>query len=221
MRISEPRACGQRARSPAHPCAPDRQDGDDHHPEVPGGHRRRRRRAAWFGPSHVVRGRQHLRHGGRGPPHPVPEPRREHAPGAAQRLLPRLHRHPHRQEGPEHAAHLRPLHRHLHHRAGGPGRGDGAHLLREPAPGAADHRADHRPGLRPRLRRTAPRTNAPSSSSASPPSRRSPAPPAASRRSAWTSSTTSLGSSPPTVSRPRWSRRAVTPRSPTRKRWTG
>ena len=37
---------------------------------------------------------------------------------------------------------FRPLHRHLHHRAGGPGRGDGADLLREPAAGAADHRAD-------------------------------------------------------------------------------
>ena len=105
------------------------------------------------GGAEAVRRRQHLRHGGRGPPHAVPEPRRQHAPGAAQRLLPRLHRYPHRQEGPQHAAHLRPLHRHLHHRAGGPGRGDGAHLLREPAPGAAHHRADHRPGLRPHLRR--------------------------------------------------------------------
>ena len=75
------------------------------------------------GPPHAVRGRQHLRDGGRGPPHAVPEPRREHAAGPAQRLLPRLHRHPHRQEGPQHPADVRPLHRHLHHRAGGAGRG--------------------------------------------------------------------------------------------------
>ena len=153
VRLSEPRARGQRARPPAHPRAPHRQDGDDHDPEVPGDRRRRRRRAAWVGPPHAVRGCQHLRDGGRGPPHAVPEPRRQHAPGAAQRLLPRLYRHPHRQEGPEHAAHLRPLHRHLHHRAGGAGRSDGAHLLREPAPGTPHHRTDHRPGLRPRLRR--------------------------------------------------------------------
>ena len=153
VRVPKPRARGQRARSAAHPRAPDRQDGDDHHPEVPGDRRRRRRRAAGSGPPHAVRGCQHLRDGGRGPPHAVPEPRREHAPGAAQRLLPRLHRHPHRQEGPEHAAHLRPLPRHLHHRAGGRGQGDGAHLLREPAPGTPHHRTDHRPGLRPRLRR--------------------------------------------------------------------
>ena len=105
------------------------------------------------GPPHAGRGGQRLRPGGRSPPHAVPEPRREHAPGAAQRLLPRLHRHPHRQAGPQHATDLRPLHRHLHHRRGGPGRGDGADLLREPAPRTADHRADHRSGVRPRLRR--------------------------------------------------------------------
>ena len=44
---------------------------------------------------------------------------------------------------------------------------------------------------------------------------------AASRRSASTSSTTSRGSSRPTGSRPRWSRRAATPRSPSRRRSTG
>ena len=71
----------------------------------------------------------------------------QHAAGPAERLLPRLHRHPDRQEGPEHAADLRLLHRHLYHRTSRPGQGDGADLLREPARGAADHRADHRPGL--------------------------------------------------------------------------
>ncbi len=153
VRVPEPRAGGQRARPAAHPRAPDRPDGDDHDPEVPGDHRRGQPRATGGCPPHPVRGRQHLRDGGRGPPHAVPEPRREHAAGPAQRLLPRLHRHPHRQEGPQHPADVRPLHRHLHHRAGGAGQGDGADLLREPAPRAADHRADPRPGLRPRLRR--------------------------------------------------------------------
>ena len=65
-------------------------------------------------------GHQHLRHGGRSPPDAVPEPRREHAAGAAERLLSRLHRHADRQEGPQHPPGLRSLHRHLHHRAGGP-----------------------------------------------------------------------------------------------------
>ena len=153
MRVPESRAGGERARPAADTGAPDRQDGDDDYPEVPGDHRRRGRRAAGSGPSHVVRGRQHLRDGGRSPPHAVPQPGGEHAPGAAERLLPRLHRHADRQEGPQHAADVRPLHRHLHHRAGGPGRGDGADLLREPAAGAADHRPDHRQGLRSRLRR--------------------------------------------------------------------
>ena len=44
----------------------------------------------------------------------------QHAAGAAERLLSRLHRDADRQEGPQHPPHLRPLHRHLHHRAGGP-----------------------------------------------------------------------------------------------------
>ena len=88
-------------------------------------------------------------------------------------------------------------------------------------PELPDHRADHRSGLRPRLPPAAPTTNGPPSSGALPPSRRSPARRAASRRSAWTSSITSTASSLRTASRPRWSPRAATPRSPTRRRWIG
>ena len=117
MRVSEPRARGQRAGSPVHPRAPDRQDGDDHHPEVPGDRRRRRRRAAWVGPPHAVRLQ-------------------------AANIFVMV---------------------------------DEAHLLREPAPGAADHR---RPSTKSStaFSPTAPRTNAQSSSSASPPSRLAGAP---------------------------------------------
>ena len=64
MRVPEPRAGGQRARPAADPRASDRQDGDDHDSEVPGDHQRRWRRGPGDGPPDVVRGRQHLRHGG-------------------------------------------------------------------------------------------------------------------------------------------------------------
>ena len=64
VRVPEPRAGGQRARPAADPRAPDRQDGDDHDSEVPGDHQRRWRRGPGVGPPDVVRGRQHLRHGG-------------------------------------------------------------------------------------------------------------------------------------------------------------
>ena len=103
------------------------------------------------------------------------------------------------------------------------GRHPGAVLSRMEGAGSRSCRSSGRPSTRSSAASspTAPTTSGPSSSSGSPPSRRSPVPRVASRRSAWTSSTTSLGSSPPIDSRPRWSRRAATPRSPTWKRWSG
>ena len=88
-----------------------------------------------------------------GLPYAVPEPRREHAPSAPERVLPRVHGHPDRQKGSEHPGHARSVHRHLHHRAIGDGRRHRSHLLREPTPGAACPRADHRSGVRPGVRR--------------------------------------------------------------------
>jgi type I restriction enzyme R subunit len=50
---------------------------------------------------------QRLRPHRRGPPHPVRRPRRQPPQGPAERRLLRLHRHADRQEGPQHAHHLR------------------------------------------------------------------------------------------------------------------
>ena len=93
VRFPESRAGIQCARAAANPGTSDRQDGDDHDPEVPGDHRHR---PAGGGPPDTVRGHQHLRHGGRSPPHAVQEPGGEHAAGAAQCVLSRLHRHANR-----------------------------------------------------------------------------------------------------------------------------
>ena len=95
----------------------------------------------------AVRPAQHRGDRGRGPPQPVRAGgqggpgHREHrlrlcqAPAGrpAERLVRRLHRHPHRARRPQHAPGVRRVHRHLRHPAGGGGRGDRQNLLRGPA----------------------------------------------------------------------------------------
>ena len=62
MWVPEPRTGRQRARPTPNPDAPDRQDGDDHGPEVSGNHRLRNF-GEGSGPPRVIRGHEHLRDG--------------------------------------------------------------------------------------------------------------------------------------------------------------
>ena len=88
----------------------------------------------------LQRARRHHRHLGRGAPHPGRQARAQHAPGAAERLVHRLHRHAALQARRADQAHLRRLRLALRLQALGGRRRHGQAGLREPG-----REAGHRP----------------------------------------------------------------------------